>query len=139
MSILVARRSTSIAICSEVAGPPLANVILPGLALASATSSCTVFHGALACTTSGIGVEARLQTGSKFASVKLPRLTAMLTTKALATSSTVLPSGSARAAASVPMVMPPPGRFSTTTVGPPAFWICSPIRREMMSGPLPGV
>ena len=73
------------------------------------------------CTTSGIGVEARLQTGSKLPSVKLPRLTAMLTTKALATSSRVLPSGSARAAASVPMVMPPPGRFSTTTVGPPAF------------------
>ena len=55
--------------------------------MASATSSCTVFHGAEACTTSGIGVEARLQTGSKFASVKLPRFTAMLTTKALATSS----------------------------------------------------
>ena len=55
------------ATCSEVAGPPLANVILPGLALASATSSCTVFQGAELCTTSGIGVVARLQTGSKFA------------------------------------------------------------------------
>jgi hypothetical protein len=35
------------------------------LALASATNSCSVFQGALLCTTSGIGVEARLQTGSK--------------------------------------------------------------------------
>ena len=121
MSILVASRSTSIATCSDVAGPPLANVILPGLALASATSSCTVFHGAELCTTSGIGAVARLQIGSKFASVKLPRFNAMLITKALATSSTVLPSGSARAAASVPMVMPPPGRLSTSTVGPPAL------------------
>ena len=60
-------------------------------------------------------------------------------TKVFATISTVLPSGSARAAASVPITVPAPGRFSTTMLTPCALLICSAIRREMMSGPLPGV
>jgi len=60
-------------------------------------------------------------------------------TKEFATSRTVRPSGSARSTASVPITVPPPGRFSTTTVGPCARPICSAIRRERMSGPLPGV
>ena len=48
------------------------------------------------------------------------------------------PSGAARAAASVPIIVPPPGRFSITTVGPLLRPICSAIRRERMSGPLRG-
>jgi hypothetical protein len=60
-------------------------------------------------------------------------------TKELATSSSVRPSGSARSAASVPITVPPPGRFSTTTVVPSVRPICSAIRRDRMSGPLPGV
>ena len=48
------------------------------------------------------------------------------------------PSGVARAAAWVPIMVPPPGRFSITTVAPCILPICSAIRRDRMSGPLAG-
>ena len=51
----------------------------------------------------------------------------------------VVPSGAARATASVPITVPAPGRFSTTILTPCALLICSAIRRDVMSGPLPGV
>jgi hypothetical protein len=54
-------------------------------------------------------------------------------------SSTVLPSGSARATSSVPTSVPPPGRFSTSTVKFCARLISFAISRDKMSGPLPGV
>jgi len=52
-------------------------------------------------------------------------------------SSTVSPSGAARATASVPITVPAPGRFSTTAV---TFWarpICSASTRATMSAPPP--
>src|SRR5215510_12968506 len=52
--------------------------------------------------------------------------------------SSVLPSGAARAAASVPMAVPPPGRFSIIIVTPWVRPICSPSRRAMMSAVPPG-
>ena len=51
----------------------------------------------------------------------------------------VAPSGAARATASVPITVPAPGRFSTTMLTFCVLLICSAIRRDVMSGPLPGV
>jgi len=66
-------------------------------------------------------------------------LSAGLTVNELPTSSTVLPSGGEFIATMVPITVPPPGRFSTTTVFPVVRPMWSPRSREMMSGPLPGV
>ena len=54
------------AMCSEEAGPPAANTILP--AFASSTSSLSVLIDDELCTTSTIGVAASWQTGSKLPS-----------------------------------------------------------------------
>src|SRR5882672_6137670 len=53
--------------------------------------------------------------------------------------STMFPSGAARAAASVPITVPAPGRFSITIVGPCARAICSASSRPRISEPPPGV
>ena len=51
--------------------------------------------------------------------------------------SKVLPLGSARAAASVAINVPAPGRFWTITVRPCALFNCSASRRAMISSELP--
>src|SRR4051812_34261238 len=51
----------------------------------------------------------------------------------------VVPSGAALATASVPVLPPAPGLFSTVTVMPGwRLWMSSAIRRPMMSGVAPG-
>jgi hypothetical protein len=59
-------------------------------------------------------------------------------TNAGVTISRVLPSGAARATASVPIAVLAPGRFSTITVTPCARPMCSAIRRARTSLPPPG-
>src|SRR5215467_5501239 len=59
-------------------------------------------------------------------------------TKALALNSTVLPSGSARDAASVAMMVPAPGRFSISVPTPCALPISSASSRARMSAVPPG-
>src|SRR5579872_3076674 len=55
----------------------------------------------------------------------------------LVLSSSVLPSGAARDAASAPTAVPAPGRFSTTTVGPPVRPTCSATTRARKSAAPP--
>src|SRR5258708_683169 len=59
-------------------------------------------------------------------------------TKLLSAISKVPPSGAARAAASVAIPVPAPGRFSITIVGPRARPIWAANKRARISGPPPG-
>ena len=59
-------------------------------------------------------------------------------TNGFATKSTVLPSGAARIAASVPIISPAPGRLSITTVTFCVRATWSPSSRAMMSLTPPG-
>src|SRR5688572_14273176 len=113
----------------------------PGLALASATSSCTDFAGTSGFTTSRNWMRATCVTGSRSVSGSngcLPRCG--LTENTLSgASNQVCPSGGLFATRSEPMFWLPPVRFSTTTgcgQTPCRFWASA---RAMVSGEPPGV
>src|SRR5882672_3223627 len=68
----------------------------------------------------------------------ISRRNAGLITKLGNTTSSVWPSAGERATSSVPMMVLPPGRFSTTTVWPRPFAMCIASTRLVMSAVPPG-
>src|SRR5882762_3408328 len=68
----------------------------------------------------------------------ISRRNAGLITKLGNTTSSVWPSAGERATSSVPMMVLPPGRFSTTTVCPRPFAMCTATTRLVMSAVPPG-
>src|SRR4249920_2054292 len=120
---------------------PDPNDSLPGLALVQAMNSLPLFTGALALTTSTLGVIAMSVIGAKsFAAsygIVLYRLglTACVDS---APSRIVYPSGADLATKSAPMFPPAPGLFSTTTDWPHASVSRCAIRRPVISSEPPG-
>ena len=113
---------------------------LPGLARAHASNSASVLNRPPSATTSTRSKVASMDTGAKSASVSngSDLNSAALTAVPLDTSSSVWPSGSARATSSPATTPPAPGLLSTTTGWPRAAAIFWPTVRAVRSAAPPG-
>ena len=116
-------------------------VSLPGLARASAITSCTEFAGSEACATSIAGRRAARPTGLKSLYGSYP--TAPITSGALTITApvernSVYPSGGALATISAAITPPPPPRLSMTTGCPHALTKLAATGLATASVPPPG-
>ena len=127
--------SSSSARCVELATPDEPNVIVSGLALASAISSLTLFTPRSGFTTSTVGVEVRSAIGAKSLMMSKFRLGLIAALTRLATEATnsMEPSLGARATVAAAMLDAAPVRFSITNCWPRICPILPPITRAEMS------
>src|SRR5262249_33927926 len=115
--------------------PADAMLILPGLALAEAINSGTVFAGTDGCTSMTRGVRMMHAIGAmsrRKTKLSLSKGVALIACDASNTRS-VYPSAGARTTTSVPILVAAPGGFSIKKGGPSRSDSHGPIRRARMS------